>query len=192
MRQLVWFARRRHQPVVACSPVAGSMSCQVKHLTTAEPVAVYDLLMDVERWSDWMPTVSAASWEQPGDPDTGLGVSGGFATGSASHATRSPPERDRIITPTRQRCPVTFPSRTTRVTSVSKSSPMDLSSYGLSRARRASQGLNKLFRFHGSVHVRADSGGVGTRSRKTDRPVESELSWTELGKPRRRSSRAKR
>jgi hypothetical protein len=29
--------------------------------------------MDVERWSDWMPTVSAASWEERGDPDTGLG-----------------------------------------------------------------------------------------------------------------------
>jgi hypothetical protein len=53
--------------------VAGSISCQVKHLASAKPEAVYDLLMDVEHWSEWMPTVTAASWEQPGDPDTGLG-----------------------------------------------------------------------------------------------------------------------
>jgi hypothetical protein len=45
----------------------------MKHETTAKPGAVYELLMDVERWSDWMPTVTAASWEQPGEPDTGLG-----------------------------------------------------------------------------------------------------------------------
>jgi hypothetical protein len=49
------------------------MSCQVKQLTSAKPVAVYDVLMDVERWSDWMPTVTAATWAQPGEPDTGLG-----------------------------------------------------------------------------------------------------------------------
>jgi hypothetical protein len=49
------------------------MSCQVKHLTSAKPATVYDLLMDVEHWSDWMPTVTAATWEQPGDPNTGLG-----------------------------------------------------------------------------------------------------------------------
>src|ERR1700754_4623969 len=29
--------------------------------------------MDVERWPDWMPTGSAASWEKHGDPATGLG-----------------------------------------------------------------------------------------------------------------------
>ena len=29
--------------------------------------------MDFERWSDWMPTVSAASWERQGAPDTGVG-----------------------------------------------------------------------------------------------------------------------
>ena len=52
--------------------MAGSISCQVKHETSAKPGAVYELLMDVERWSDWMPTVTAASWEQPGEPDTGL------------------------------------------------------------------------------------------------------------------------
>ncbi|ORW82499.1 hypothetical protein AWC26_04260 [Mycobacterium shimoidei] len=29
--------------------------------------------MDVERWPDFMPTVSAASWERHGEPDTGKG-----------------------------------------------------------------------------------------------------------------------
>jgi len=119
--------------------VVGPIACQVKHLTTARPAAVYDLIMDVERWSDWMPTVTAASWEQPGDPDTAWRVSGRYATGSASHATRSSAERDRTITPTRQHFPATSPSRTTRVTSVLKSSPMAHLSYGPSRALRASE-----------------------------------------------------
>jgi hypothetical protein len=49
------------------------MSCRVEQLSSAKPAAVYDVLMDVERWPIWMPTVSAASWEQRGEPDTGLG-----------------------------------------------------------------------------------------------------------------------
>jgi Polyketide cyclase / dehydrase and lipid transport len=35
--------------------------------------SVYDVLMDFDRWSDWMPTVSAASWELRGAPNTGVG-----------------------------------------------------------------------------------------------------------------------
>jgi Polyketide cyclase / dehydrase and lipid transport len=31
------------------------------------------VLMDVDRWAQWMPTVSAVSWEKHGAPDTGLG-----------------------------------------------------------------------------------------------------------------------
>jgi Polyketide cyclase / dehydrase and lipid transport len=42
-------------------------------MTRAKPAAVYDRLMDVEHWSDWMPTVTAASWERLGASDTGLG-----------------------------------------------------------------------------------------------------------------------
>lgn len=49
------------------------MSCRVEHLSSAKPVAVYDLLMDVERWSDFLPTVSVASWERHGEPDTERG-----------------------------------------------------------------------------------------------------------------------
>jgi Polyketide cyclase / dehydrase and lipid transport len=40
-------------------------------------------------------TVSAASWEQPGDPDTGNGGVRRVRNGSASHATRSLEERDQ-------------------------------------------------------------------------------------------------
>ena len=53
--------------------MSGSSSCRVEQLSSAKPAAVYDVLMDVERWSDWMPTVSAASWERQGAPDTGEG-----------------------------------------------------------------------------------------------------------------------
>jgi Polyketide cyclase / dehydrase and lipid transport len=50
--------------------------------------------MDVERWSDWMPTVSAASWERRGGPDTGLGGIRRVRTGiSVTH--------DRIVGGTR-------------------------------------------------------------------------------------------
>jgi Polyketide cyclase / dehydrase and lipid transport len=53
--------------------MGGTLSCRIKQLSNAKPVVVYDVLMDVERWSDWMPTVSAASWELRGEPDTGKG-----------------------------------------------------------------------------------------------------------------------
>jgi hypothetical protein len=53
--------------------MTGSLSCRVEQLSSAKPAEIYDLLMDVERWSDWMPTVSAASWERRGEPDTGRG-----------------------------------------------------------------------------------------------------------------------
>jgi Polyketide cyclase / dehydrase and lipid transport len=53
--------------------MGGSVSCRVGQPSSAEPVTVYDVLMDFERWPAWMPTVSAASWEQRGAPDTGVG-----------------------------------------------------------------------------------------------------------------------
>lgn len=53
--------------------MAGGVSFRVEQSSTAQPAAVYDVLMAIERWSEWMPTVSAASWEQRGEPDTGLG-----------------------------------------------------------------------------------------------------------------------
>jgi hypothetical protein len=49
------------------------VSCQVEQLSSAKPAAVYDVLMDIERWPNWMPTVSTTSWEQRGEPDTGVG-----------------------------------------------------------------------------------------------------------------------
>lgn len=50
-----------------------SLSCRVEQLSRAKPAAVYDVLMDVERWPDFLPTVSAASWERHGEPDTAIG-----------------------------------------------------------------------------------------------------------------------
>jgi Polyketide cyclase / dehydrase and lipid transport len=60
-------------PLVASTLRSGSVLCRVEQLSSAEPAALYDVLMDVERWSDRMPTVSAASWERQGAPDTGQG-----------------------------------------------------------------------------------------------------------------------
>jgi hypothetical protein len=42
-------------------------------MSSATPEEIYDSLMDVERWSEFMPTVSAASWERRGEPDTAKG-----------------------------------------------------------------------------------------------------------------------
>ena len=53
--------------------MAESVSVHVERASSATPAAVYDVLMDVDRWAEWMPTVSAASWEERGAPDTGLG-----------------------------------------------------------------------------------------------------------------------
>lgn len=51
----------------------GPISCQVDRLSSAKPAAIYDVLMDIEHWPDFLPTVNAASWERRGDPDTGTG-----------------------------------------------------------------------------------------------------------------------
>jgi ribosome-associated toxin RatA of RatAB toxin-antitoxin module len=50
-----------------------SLSCRVEQMSSAKPAAVYDVLMDVERWSQFLPNVSAASWDRRGEPDTGRG-----------------------------------------------------------------------------------------------------------------------
>jgi Polyketide cyclase / dehydrase and lipid transport len=70
------------------------VSAHVEQVSSAKPAAVYDVLMDADRWPEWMPTVSAASWEKHGAPDTGVGgvrrVRAGF---TVSH--------DRVIAGTR-------------------------------------------------------------------------------------------
>jgi hypothetical protein len=75
--------------------MSSSISCRVEQPSTATPAAVYDALMDLDRWSDFMPGVSTASWELRGAPDTGVGgvrrVRAGFTV--VSH--------DRIVDGTR-------------------------------------------------------------------------------------------
>jgi len=53
--------------------VANPLAFRVEQRSSAEPTAVYDAFLDVERWPEWMPTVSAASWERWGAPDIGEG-----------------------------------------------------------------------------------------------------------------------
>ena len=60
-------------PGVRFGSMNGSLSCRVEQLSSAKPEAIYDVLMDVERWAEFMPTVSAASWERRGEPDTAKG-----------------------------------------------------------------------------------------------------------------------
>jgi hypothetical protein len=50
-----------------------SVSIRVEQPSTATPASVYDVLMDLDRWSEFMPGVSAASWKVRGAPDTGVG-----------------------------------------------------------------------------------------------------------------------
>lgn len=50
-----------------------SFSYRIEQPSTAAPAAVYDTLIDVERWPDWVPLLVAASWERRGAPDTGEG-----------------------------------------------------------------------------------------------------------------------
>jgi Polyketide cyclase / dehydrase and lipid transport len=60
-------------PLVALHRMTRSFSYRIEQPSTATPVAVYDTLIDVERWPDWVPSLVAASWERRGAPDTGEG-----------------------------------------------------------------------------------------------------------------------
>jgi hypothetical protein len=53
--------------------MAVSASCRIEQQSTATPASVYDVLMALDRWPQFMPGVSAASWEVRGAPDTGVG-----------------------------------------------------------------------------------------------------------------------
>ncbi|MCV7301784.1 SRPBCC family protein [Mycobacterium barrassiae] len=49
------------------------VSIAVEQSTSATPVSVYGALMDLDRWPEFMPGISAASWEVSGEPDTAVG-----------------------------------------------------------------------------------------------------------------------
>jgi Polyketide cyclase / dehydrase and lipid transport len=49
------------------------LAFRVEQRSSVKAAAVYDTFLDVESWPEWMPSVSAASWERPGAPDTGIG-----------------------------------------------------------------------------------------------------------------------
>jgi Polyketide cyclase / dehydrase and lipid transport/Domain of unknown function (DUF222) len=61
------------RPGVALRRMARSFSYQIEQPSTATPIAVYDTLVDVDRWPEWVPSLIAASWERRGAPDTGEG-----------------------------------------------------------------------------------------------------------------------
>ena len=74
--------------------MAEAVSVRVERASSAAPATVCDVLMDVDRWAQWMPTVSAASWEKHGAPDAGLG--GIRRVGKGLNVTR-----DHVIAGTR-------------------------------------------------------------------------------------------
>jgi Polyketide cyclase / dehydrase and lipid transport len=61
------------QFVVTLRVMSAFVSCRIEQLSSANAACVYDVLMDFDHWSDWMPTVSSASWEVRGAPETGVG-----------------------------------------------------------------------------------------------------------------------
>jgi hypothetical protein len=67
------FTRQPWMAVVVFPVMSGSVSIRVEQPSTATPASVYDILMDLDRWPDFTPGVSAASWEVRGAPDTGVG-----------------------------------------------------------------------------------------------------------------------
>ncbi|OBH82902.1 SRPBCC family protein [Mycobacterium sp. E2989] len=45
-------------------------SCRVERPCTAPAEVVYDLLIDVDRWPDWLPGTRSADWDDPGGAGT--------------------------------------------------------------------------------------------------------------------------
>jgi hypothetical protein len=60
-------------PEVALRSVMRSLSYRIEQPSIATPAAVFDTLIDVERWPNWVPSLVEASWERRGAPDTGVG-----------------------------------------------------------------------------------------------------------------------
>lgn len=53
--------------------MAAPLKFRVEQASHAEPTVLYDTFLDVEQLPQWMPTVSTASWERRGAPDTAVG-----------------------------------------------------------------------------------------------------------------------
>jgi Polyketide cyclase / dehydrase and lipid transport len=67
------FAVQRGLLKVVFCVMPASVSIRVEQPSTATPSSVYDALMDLDRWPEFLPGVRAASWEVRGSPDTGVG-----------------------------------------------------------------------------------------------------------------------
>jgi hypothetical protein len=49
-------------------------SIRFERACAAPPEVVYELLIDVERWPDWLSRARSANWEEPGSPRTREGA----------------------------------------------------------------------------------------------------------------------
>jgi hypothetical protein len=49
------------------------MLFRIEQTSAASPQQLYDVVLDVERWPDWMRGVRGARWEKHGAPGTGVG-----------------------------------------------------------------------------------------------------------------------
>ena len=54
--------------------MAGDFSYRIEQRCDAPANVVYDTLLDIERWPEWMFGVHKATWERPGKPDTAEGA----------------------------------------------------------------------------------------------------------------------
>lgn len=66
------------------------MRFQIAQTSAASPQQIYDVLLDVERWPDWMGGVRTAGWEKLGAPGTGVG-------GVRRFGGRGPSIREEIL-----------------------------------------------------------------------------------------------
>ena len=49
------------------------MRFRIEQTSAASPQQLYDVMLDVERWPDWMGGVRRAGWQKRGAPGTGVG-----------------------------------------------------------------------------------------------------------------------
>jgi carbon monoxide dehydrogenase subunit G len=52
---------------------AAKLHYRIERTSAATPQQIYDVLLDVERWPQWMPGVRTAGWERRGASGSGVG-----------------------------------------------------------------------------------------------------------------------
>jgi hypothetical protein len=61
---------------------------RIEQTSAASPQQLYDVMLDVERWPDWMGGVRRAGWQKRGAPGTGVGGVRRFGARASWKASR--------------------------------------------------------------------------------------------------------